>query len=79
MSIGLKTVEKIIHYWWETCGKNLVQNLSQTGYQFVQEEIEKLRETTGEILRMDHTYDFVKPLAGYDSKTKRNVRFCCCV
>lgn len=62
LSVGLSVVKKIVHYWWNTSGKIALM-----------EQIQHLRRNSGKVLRVDHTYNFVNPLAGYSFKQKKSV------
>lgn len=63
LTISTDTIKRIIFYWWDLKGSSLLK-----------QHLSILRQTTGSILRMDHTYKIVKGLGGIsDSKNWVNI------
>src|SRR5690242_405033 len=56
MDIGTKLVERIIRFWW-----------TSTEHPQLQKQLFELRKSTGECLRIDHTYKITSILGGYSN------------
>lgn len=69
-SITVQLLEQQMNFSYKT-----VKHHIQTIWDFelkkrADEDLGKIQQTTGYLLRGDHTYKYVKPLGGYDFKKK---------
>lgn len=66
LDISVYTIEKIVKFWWFT-----------SGHIILQKKLIQLRQNSGKIFRVDHTYKIVKQLGAYDEEKKVWISFKC--
>jgi len=70
MNLTVYSIEQHLKFWWNSFGK-LSFSFYISGKEQLQKQLNIVRELTGKILRMDHTYKFVKMLSAYHSTTSK--------
>lgn len=59
LSISKETIKKLLYVWWTELPSGYERYLAQKAH---------LCATTGQVLRIDHTYKFVKAIGIHDNK-----------
>lgn len=68
VTISKYTVESVVVHWWNSHGDIINRNiyLLFIGKNLLEHDLKFLHQTTGSILKLDHTYKFTKCLGAYD-------------